>query len=227
MTYILVGKQNTFIQEILFETLSKLWGREIISKEITSSPDIHILDIEGKNSIGIEEVKKFQTQMRYKPFQETKQVGIIFNSEKLTPQAQNALLKTLEEASKYSVFILCVDNERNLLATVRSRGKIIYSKSTRQKKEISNDQDFLNLDIIEQFVVIEEYATDKNSSLDLIANLEDQLLEKLEFDIKNGNIESSKKEKTRLEVLQRSREKIVANCNRRLVLESMILQIKA
>ena len=188
MTYIIVGKSKVGQNITLQKNLKRFFKRDM-----ESSPDIHILNPEEKSSIGIEEVKNFQKEMIYKPFEEKYQAGIILQAEKLTPEAQNALLKTLEDPSEYSLFFLCVDNEKNLLPTIISRGQILYSPEEIEQQE-SNVKDIEDI---------------------------------FELDIKNGNIESSKKNKDSLNVIQESREKIFANCNRRLTLEAMFIRLNA
>lgn len=223
MTYIIVNKSQKIQKDILSNILKRFFD-----KEITNSPDLHILQPEEKDSIGIEEVKQFQKEMIFKPFQEKVQAGVIWKAEKLTTQAQNALLKTLEETGNYSFYFLCVDNEKNLLSTIRSRGKIIYGKGKdSEEMKISEQTNILQMNLLEQFELIEEIAKEKTSSLDLINDIEEAYRKKLELDIKNGNIDSSKKNLNSLEILQKSRDKIVANCNRRLTLETMILELEA
>ncbi len=228
MTYIIANPSIALQKKQLEELLKK-----IFKKKIAESPDIHVLNPKEQNSIGIEEVKDLQGSMRYKPFQEERQVGIILEAEKLTIQAQNALLKTLEETSDTSIYILCVDNERNLLPTIQSRGVIIYPRLQGIEEEESPEEgeeslaDILDLDLLEQFSLIEEYAKEKESSLLLLNALEERFKRELELDIKNGNIESSHKNGSLLKIIQKSREKISANCNRRLTLEAMIVQLKA
>jgi DNA polymerase-3 subunit delta' len=156
MTYIIANPSIALKKKQLEELLKK-----IFKKKIVESPDIHVLNPKEQNSIGIEEVKDLQGSMRYKPFQEEKQVGIILEAEKLTIQAQNALLKTLEETSDTSIYILCVDNERNLLPTIQSRGVIIYPRLQGIEEEESPEKgeeslaDILDLDLLEQFSLIE------------------------------------------------------------------------
>ena len=225
MTYIMVGKSKE-AQKLHLQALFK----KIYGKDMQKSTDIHVLDSGEKNSIGIEEVKEFQKTMMFKPFEEDIQVGIIMEAEKLTVQAQNALLKTLEETSEYSIYILCVDNERNLLPTIRSRGKVIYSPKELSSLNViaeNKNQDILDMDLLEQFNIVEKYSKDKISSLELIDDIESVFKQKLELDIKNGNIDSSKRNMGFLKIIQNSREKISANCNRRLTLESMMVQLNA
>ncbi|KUK76505.1 MAG: DNA polymerase III [candidate division WS6 bacterium 34_10] len=230
MTYIIANKKERLQKQELKRLLLKLFG-----KEISDSPDIHILNPEDKNSIGIEEVKELQQSMRFKPFQEEVQVGIILNAQKLTHQAQNSMLKSLEDSSETSVYILCVDNEKNLLPTIRSRGVILYPKREEggegevpvDKSDIENVMEtFFDLSPIEQFNIIEEYSENKEISLTFINGLEETLREELELDIKNGNIDSSQRNLEFLKVVEKSREKISSNCNRKLTLEAMIMQLK-
>jgi DNA polymerase III delta prime subunit len=223
MTYIIVNKSKDSQKEQL-----KILLKRIFNKDLKESPDIHVLNPEKENSIGIEEVKDLQKAMKYKPFQEEKQVGIILQAEKLTTQAQNALLKTLEETTETSLYILCVNNERNLLPTIKSRGIVIYSFSQIEKTTVEEDlENFLDLDPLEQFNTIEKYSKDKDSSLAFINSLEERFRKRLELDIKNGNIDSSQKNLSLLKTVQKSREKISANCNRRLTLEAMVVELNA
>lgn len=204
--------------------------KKLFKKDIQQSPDIHVLDPLEKNSIGIEEIKGFQKEMVYRPFEESIQVGIISQSQKLTTQAQNALLKTLEDTSKYSIYILCVDNERNLLPTIRSRGQVIYSAkelNTLDSVIENENKDILDMNLLDQFNILEKYSKEKSSSLELINDIERLFKEKLELDIKNGNMDSSKKNMGFLKIIQNSRDKISANCNRRLTLEAMMVQLNA
>jgi len=230
MTYIIAHKKELLQKQELKRLLIQLFG-----KEISDSPDIHLLNPEDKNSIGIEEVKELQQSMRFKPFQEEIQVGIILNAQKLTHQAQNSMLKSLEDSSETSIYILCVDNEKNLLPTIRSRGVILYPKRREEKEkdiivEKSNIENvmetFFDLPPIEQFNIIEEYSESKDSSLAFINALEETLREELELDIKNGNIDSSQRNLEFLKVVEKSRENISSNCNRKLTLEAMIMQLK-
>lgn len=227
MTYILVDKSKAENRSAnLLNLLTKLFQKEITEEYITKAPDIHTINPFEKNSIGIEEVKEFQKEMLFKPFQEKIQVGIIYDSEKLTIQAQNALLKSLEESSDSSVYILFVSNEKNLLPTIRSRARVIYS-SFEPKVLEKLEENILSKDILEKFEIVDKYAETKDSSFELINEIEDIFREKLELEIKNGNIRNSTEVLESLKVVEDCREKISANCNRKLALESMMVQIKA
>ena len=66
-------------------------------KDLAGKPDIHIVTLEEKErSIGISQTREGTKFLQEKPFSYKKKFLIILNSEKLTTQAQNSLLKTLE-----------------------------------------------------------------------------------------------------------------------------------
>ena len=228
MVYILVNKNKTEEREDLLQLISKLLNKEISTEELNNNPDIHLLNPEDKNSIGIEETKELQNQMIFKPFQEDIQLGVILDAEKLTTEAQNSLLKSLEDSSKYSVYILHVNNEKNLLPTVRSRAKIVYADTKRADTAEGNEieKDILDKNILEKFQIAESYAETKQSSQELINGVEEILKYSLEIEIKNGNIDSSNKVLEDLQIIDDARKKISANCNRKLTLESMFIQLE-
>lgn len=227
MTYIFVRKVEKEDKSYLRGFLSNiLKTKKLLSLEILSShPDIHNLEVADKLSIGIEDIKLFQKKLIYKPFQESSQLGIIHDSQKLTHEAQNSLLKSLEESDDSTIYVLTVDNEKNLLPTIRSRARIIYSH-VEKIVESSLQDNFFDLDLVSQFEKIQEASEDRVGSIELINQIENSLKSKFEINIKNGNIDGSKKFLEDLKVIQKSREKINSNCNRRLTLEAMAIQLK-
>ena len=86
-----------------------------------TNPDIITVEAVKKKSIGVDEIREISADSYIKPFDSPKKVYIIKNAELMTPQAQNAFLKTLEEPPLFAVFILLASDEENLLQTVRSR----------------------------------------------------------------------------------------------------------
>jgi len=225
MTYLFISKNTQQQTSYLTKFVSELLGQEITS--IQETPDIHILDRREENSIGIEEVKEFIKEMIFKPFGTSKQVAIIYEAEKLTPQAQNSFLKTLEESSDDTIYILCVNNEKNVLPTIYSRSKPIYINQGKLDVSEGIKPLILDQDLVEQFGYIDSISKEKVKCLELLDEIEGYFRQELEKEIKNDNINSSRVISERLKYIQETRDKINSNCNKKLVLEALLLSLNA
>ena len=85
-----------------------------------SHPDVHTVRPE-KKSIGVDEVRALIDALALRPYEGGRHIAIIEQAEKLTPSAQNALLKTLESPSGDCMFFLITDAPGALLSTIVSR----------------------------------------------------------------------------------------------------------
>lgn len=77
-----------------------------------------------KASFGVDEVRAIITEVNKKPYEGDKKVIIIHKGDKLTIQAQNALLKTIEEPPKGVFIILLCESLELILDTIKSRCEI-------------------------------------------------------------------------------------------------------
>ena len=95
--------------------------------EISSNnnPDFFFIEPDG-NSIKIEQIRNIQAKVAEKPIISNKKVYIINDADMMTQEAQNCLLKTLEEPPEYVTIILIGANENNFLSTIKSRCTILH-----------------------------------------------------------------------------------------------------
>ena len=84
-------------------------------------PDVLIVEPGENGSIKVEQVRDIVERSAYRPFEGRRRAVIIDEADHLMHQAQNALLKTLEEPPPSSVFMLVTSRPDLLLATVQSR----------------------------------------------------------------------------------------------------------
>lgn len=97
-------------------------------------PDIIYVSHEKPNSIGIEDIREqLIADVDIKPYTGPYKVYIVDEAEKLTVQAQNALLKTIEEPPVYAVIMLLVNNGATLLPTIASRCVTLNFKPVRDE----------------------------------------------------------------------------------------------
>lgn len=152
-SYLFVGEAG--IGKMLF---AKEFAKYILSAgEITNEldlqieennhPDFKIIKPDG-NSIKIEQVRMLQNKIVEKPIASARKVYIIDNCHTMTKEAQNCLLKTLEEPPEYATIILICSNESLLLNTIQSRcTKISFQKISKQelKKYLQEHELFSNI----------------------------------------------------------------------------------
>ena len=90
--------------------------------------NFQVIDTEG-SSIKIDQIRNMQSKIAEKPVNSDHKVYIINDSELMTVEAQNCLLKTLEEPPEYAIIILVLSNENKCLSTIKSRcTKIAFQK---------------------------------------------------------------------------------------------------
>ena len=91
-------------------------------------PDFFMLEPDG-NNIKIEQIRSIKSKIYEKPIVSDKKVYIINDSQKMTIESQNSLLKILEEPPEYIVIILIVSNQNLILDTIKSRcNKVLFNK---------------------------------------------------------------------------------------------------
>lgn len=89
--------------------------------ESGNHPDFLQINSEDGKSIKIEQIRYLQEEIAQKPVASSKKVYIINDSDLMTREASNCLLKTLEEPPEYATIILITASESKLLTTIQSR----------------------------------------------------------------------------------------------------------
>ena len=170
-----------------------------------NNPDFVIIKPDG-NSIKISQIRDMQDNVYKKPIVSNKKVFIIDDSDKMTEEAQNSLLKTLEEPPEYITIILITSNENKLLNTIRSRClKINFNNITT--KEI--------IDYISREQIMLEPSDSLlsmcNGSIGKLIKINQNLLEYNEIekntnDLINGRILNVVKMLNNFEILYKSKD---------------------
>ena len=127
-----IGKRTTAIE---FSKAINCENKELDSCDNCAScnkiqslnhPDIFIIEREeGSNFIKIEKVREIIYQASLKPYEARKKVFIIVGIEAMTEEAQNALLKILEEPPEHQILILTSSHISGILPTALSRCKAL------------------------------------------------------------------------------------------------------
>ncbi len=123
------------------------------------SRHLDIIEMDAASNRGIDDIKELIEHTKYKPSIGRYKIFIIDEVHMLTPQAFNALLKTLEEPPDFVKFVLATTDPLKLPATILSRTQHFRFKKIPQKLVVSHLQYILD---------IEQVAYDKEA-LEIIA----------------------------------------------------------
>ena len=100
-----------------------------------NQPDIIYIGHEKPNTIGVEDIRgQINNDIGIKPYSSPRKIYIMNEGEKMTVQAQNALLKTLEEPPEYAVILILTTNVEALLPTILSRCVVLNMKPVPDAK---------------------------------------------------------------------------------------------
>ncbi len=127
--------------------------------------------ITAEGSIGIESIRDMQRSLYLAPYKGQKKSIIIQSAQLLTIEAQNALLKVLEEPPPFVYFILLAPTTQQFLPTILSRCQILIGE--KEQREITEEEtekvkeDIMLLKqqapISDRFALAEKLATDKEN----------------------------------------------------------------
>lgn len=108
--------------------------RSCIQASHNNQPDIITVKHEKPSSIGVDDVREqLNGDIMIKPYSSPYKVYIVPEADLMTVQAQNAILKTIEEPPEYAVILLLTENADSLLPTIRSRCVMLKLRNIKDK----------------------------------------------------------------------------------------------
>ena len=116
----------------------------ILAKKLGCDPPRDLIEINAADFNGIDTVREIRQQASYPSLSGGNRCWIIDEAALLSSQAQNALLKLLEEAPHYAYFFLCTTNPEKIIPTVRNRCSEIKLNSVSVKDLIALSQSVLS-----------------------------------------------------------------------------------
>lgn len=100
-----------------------------------NQPDIIYVTHEKPNTIGVDDIRKqLNNDIVIKPYSSRYKIYIVDEAEKMNQQAQNALLKTIEEPPAYAVILLLTTNADSFLPTILSRCITLNLKAVKDSE---------------------------------------------------------------------------------------------
>jgi len=186
---------------------------------------IDVREITPDTAIKIEDIKTLQASTKYGPNQGNKLVVLVYDAEKLTDQAANAFLKTLEEPHDDVIFILITTNPVGLLPTIRSRCQEIDIPSAAlgtQAAPVEGHvpfQNFMQLSAVEKLQLATTWTQDKAAFPEFLS----LWIEELWANPRSASSTDLKNIELIIEILGQFRY----NLNSRLHLENLFLRLQS
>lgn len=222
---IISSNSTTFINKNLSDLRIEL---EISDQN--HSDQLHIVVPEGKQSIGVKEMQQLRSWAITKPFKAKNKLGVVYHSELLTIEAQNSILKLLEEPNQSNTFVLVTGNYSKLLPTVISRCEL--QLDTEDQQVIFELSEFLKGDTMDKFYFITKFdkikiAAERNQQIEafllaLVSFFREKLLQSLD----NNKAGQSEQIKTNIGLINQTKKMLDAKVPAKNCLEYLIMNLK-
>ena len=156
----IVKKRNTHSFLLHGETgCGKTTLGRIIAKKLNSY-GADFREIDTADFRGIDTIREIRKQAQYKPIESDCRVFLIDESHKLTIDAQNALLKILEDTPNHVYFILATTEPQKLISTIKGRCSQFALKPLNDKqmlrllrKIVREEKEHINKEVYNQIVL--------------------------------------------------------------------------
>lgn len=181
-----------------------------------NNPDLIILE-GGEDSLKVEDVRHLLSQLASKPWRSGFKIAVIYQAQKLTIEAQNALLKTLEEPPEKTILILNAINTGSLLPTVVSRCFLIHLGNSSDLGNLKDAEEILRwmqTHNIEEGFAWAQKVKDRAQAV--------SLLQKLQI-LGHHQLLKGEAPANQLQRLILAQKYLQANTNTRLTLENLFL----
>lgn len=190
-------------------------------------PDYYEINKDANESIKIDEIRELQERIIEKPITSLKKVYVINNAEKMTVEAQNCLLKTLEEPPEFITIILVSNNENTILTTIKSRcTKVAFTEENTRELTEEEKERYKELEKI--FGNVEKYLSiDLLNKLDVLYKDKDNIFENLDFinEIFIKKVRYDTKYLDYIDYVEETKNKLRTNSNYDMCIDNLILKI--
>ncbi|MDO8619055.1 MAG: hypothetical protein Q7R49_03890 [Candidatus Daviesbacteria bacterium] len=149
----------------------------------TNHPDV--LYLNDGEKLGIEQARKIKDFFKYKPTQSKNKALVIETADKMTDEAQNALLKTIEELPENALVVLGASSEESFLPTILSRCQVTRLQSSAISQQMSDYTEeiekLIKADLSDRFEYIEKLKEREEFFHSLLSYFHQKLPANLEF----------------------------------------------
>ena len=205
------------------EDLLSLLVKQTSNVSIAKSDVLEVSTLEEKKSIGIDQARLVKNFVSVYPQPNSRRVVVVQGAEKLTLEAQNALLKILEEPPELAAIILVTNNQYSLQTTIRSRCKMTNLPLVDSKKDeetMKLYQKISKAGISQKLQMSDDWSKSKTKPLDTM----DNLIKIFRYSPVSGKPSSSSVYNLTLTLY--TRKLLLQNINTKLVLDNFLVKLR-
>ena len=129
-------------------------GKTTLGRIVASSlgcAEVDLKEVDSADFRGIDSIREIRSQSRLKPMAGDVRVWLLDEVHKLTNDAQNALLKILEDTPAHVYFILCTTDPEKLLKTVKSRCMEFQVAPLSDREMVKHLKNIISLEDVKDF----------------------------------------------------------------------------
>lgn len=145
------------------KVIERILGEHNLKKD---HPDVLWIEEE---KLGVEQAKKIRGFLSIKPYSAKGRVVVVLHADNFTLDAQNSLLKTLEEPPTNAIIILAAGSDKSFLPTVLSRVEIVYLRHTTSDIRLQSNANGLKTENIKEL-----FQASLEERFEFIEKLEDK-----------------------------------------------------
>jgi DNA polymerase-3 subunit delta' len=192
-------------------------------KDLSEKADIKIIELlEDEKTISIAQTREGVRFLQERPFSYLKKFLVILDSEKLTIQAQNSLLKALEEPPTYALILLSSKTRNSLLETIISRCRMLPVRKGPECAVVENSnslEKILKMSLGKRLELASEISKEEKETV--LELLECWIEEGRGLVLKRPSDENRLKNIKRIIEIKKDLEN--SNVNQRLSIEALVL----
>ncbi len=191
-----------------------------------SNPDVFLVKLTaGKKEIGIAQIRALKSFLSQSPLVLAKKAAIIENAHRLTEEAWNALLKTLEEPSPNSIIFVISSGIGSIPKTIISRALVVPFNLTAISAKIVESDIIKKLAGSDDISIYEKFdLAEKIAASDRLAEFLDEWMLVLYSQLKS-NSHSQENILTQIKLILKTKGLVSkTNANPRIMLERLILE---
>jgi len=226
--YLVVSKNTEYAYSQVKEFVEKILN----ANDLSNNVDYKLIESEDGKSIKINQIRDMQSDVAIKPIKGDRKIYVIVDADKMNEQAQNCILKTLEEPPLYASIFLITAFPEKLIDTVNSRVKRVKIDGENEIKEFERVKSFIdnmnNISDTDKLKFADYFADNKDDFRDILKYMivyYHELIQKILSSEQKSDTITCRELSENISVCEKCIEKLDRNCNFNMIVDYLLLQL--